>query len=183
MDRLTDAERILAWKAAWHPSFAGIAIIDRNFTFRSVNPQFCKLLKVTPAELIGSRFQDVTHPEVRKKDEENAKMLINGLADFYLLRKKYLFSDGRTVEVVLMVSRAPQSQDGEFQFFVSRIMLDEDGELMRYKSQESESQLYSRMSMSAVVAFYQKHGKTLLIVGGLCFGVFLTGLKYFGVIN
>lgn len=129
LDSLNNQERILAWKASWHPSFDGIAIINPDFTFRSVNPQFCKLLGVSPADLINQRFQDVTHPDLRRIDEENAKLLIKGAIDFYILPKKYLFQNGHQVAVILMMTRVPYSADGVFQFFLSRIMLDENGAL------------------------------------------------------
>ena len=65
MDGLTDEERVLAWGASWDPSFDGVAIVDKDFTFRSVNPQFCQIVGVSPAELIGKRFQDITPPRDR----------------------------------------------------------------------------------------------------------------------
>ena len=126
MDELTDEERILAWKSSWDPSFAGCAIVNSDFTFRSANPQFCKLLGVTPAELLDERFQDVTHPASRKIDEKNAKLVIEGKIDFYLLKKSYLFENAREVKVVLLVTRVPIGKK-PFRFFLSRIMLNEEG--------------------------------------------------------
>ena len=146
MDRLNDEERALAWKASWHPSFSGVAIVNKDFTFRSANPQFCKLLGVTPADLIGHRFQDITPPNIRELDEKNAQMVIDGYIDFYLLPKSYEFARGERVDVVLLVTRAPLSSEGDFQFFVSRIMLDEGGGLL---SAHTEKELHSP-------AFYQK---------------------------
>lgn len=167
MDRLTDEERVLAWKASWHPSFAGVAIVNKDFTFRSVNPQFCKLLGVTPADLIGLRFQDVTAPSIRALDERNAKLVIAGVIDFYILPKKYCFPDGREVEVVLLVTRAPASTEGEFQFFLSRIMLDERGELL--KPHEAEALFVSEQSFptqtKTVVDFMMKYGTWLAALG------------------
>lgn len=164
MDRLTDEERVLAWKASWHPSFAGIAIVNEDFTFHSVNPQFCKLLEVSPAELIGQRFQDITPVGIKELDEKNAKLLMDGLIDFYLLPKKYQFSDGRIREVVLLVTRAPQADEGDFQFFVSRILLDEQGELVKIHS-KSSSHTLSQKSISSAADFVMKYGKLLIAIG------------------
>lgn len=166
MDRLTNEERILAWKASWHPSFAGIAIVNKDFTFRSVNPQFCKLLEVSPAELIGQRFQDITPPGIKELDEKNSQLLIDGLVDFYLLPKKYQFSDGREREVVLLVTRAPAADEGAFQFFVSRILLDECGELVRIHNHTSSTSLTASPKLMTMVAdFVMKYGKTLIATG------------------
>lgn len=167
MDRLSDEERVLAWKASWHPSFDGVAIVNKDFTFRSVNPQFCKLLGVTPADLIGTAFQDITAPSIKKLEEKNAKLVISGVIDFYILPKKYCFFDGREVEVVLLVTRAPASAEGEFQFFVSRIMLDEKGELLKPHEAPGAPDLQQSFPKSAgsVVNFMMKYGSWLAALG------------------
>lgn len=169
-DGLTDEERILAWKAAWNPSFDGIAIVEEDFSFRSVNPQFCKLLGVTPAELIGHKFQDITPLSIRKLDMENANMVKNGLIDFYILPKKYQFSSGHEVEVIMLVTRAPPTHLGELSFFVCRVMLDENGDLIKAHELETlESASHYPSQILKVVAFIAQHGKT--IIGfGLAFG-------------
>lgn len=173
MDNLTDEERALAWSASWHPSFDGKAIVNRDFTFRSANPQFCKLLGVTPAELVGNTFQDITPIGIRELDEKNARLLIDGKADFYVLPKKYQFAGGRTVSVVLLATRAPSSELGEFQFFLSRIMLDEDGELVsgedlidqRQKNPPSGSDVSFPVLTGRAADFWMKYGKFLITIG------------------
>ena len=174
MDRLSDEERILAWKASWHPSFAGMAIINKDFTFRSANPQFCKLLGVTPADLIGQRFQDVTPPNIRELDEKNAQMVIDGYIDFYLLPKTYEFRNGNKKDVVLLVTRAPLSSEGEFQFFVSRIMLDEKGELLMAHTEEGlDSGTSSPSLWGSTVDFLLKYAKVAMIIGTILGGILL----------
>lgn len=175
VDKLTDEERILAWKASWHPSFDGVAIVNQDGTFRSVNPQFCKLLGVTPAELIGHRFQDLTPPSIRKLDLENAELVKKGAIDFYLLPKKYQFAS-HEVDVVLLVTRAPPSSVGDFRFFVSRIMLDEKGALLTAHDEDrSGSVIDYPTSISSVVEFVLKYGK-ILITAGLVLGAFVLSL-------
>lgn len=124
MDGLTNEERALAWTSCWQPSFDGWAIINKDFTYRAVNPQFCEILGVTPAQLVGQRFQDITPPGIRKLDEANAQLVMNGVMDFYILPKVYDFGDGHTRNVIMLMTRVPKSADGSFRFFVSRIMLD-----------------------------------------------------------
>ena len=174
MDKLTDEERILAWKASWHPSFSGKAIVDKDFTFRSVNPQFCKLLGVTPAELIGSRFQDVTPPGVRELDQKNAELVAKGDIDFYMIPKRYQFSDRRVVDVVLLVNRAPSAENGDFQFFLSQIMLDENGKLLKMKKKELGQQPTFPKSMKKVVDFMMKYGTWMAGIGTIIATILLT---------
>lgn len=165
MDRLTKEERARAWAASWHPSFVGMAIVNRDFTFRSVNPQFCKLLGVTPADLIGRRFQDITPPGVKELDEKNAEMVINGLIDFYLLPKRYEFSGGQKVDIILLVTGV-FDENRNFLFFVSRIMLDENGELFTpIKKDVSRSEQFYQQQMRGAVAFLAKYSKWFLAIG------------------
>jgi PAS domain S-box-containing protein len=124
MDGLNEAERALAWAASWNPSFDGIAIVNKDFTFRSVNSQFCILLGASPAELLGQRFQDITPPEIRRIDEANAKLVMTGAIDSYLLPKSFNFGNGKIAHVVLLV-KGVYSPSKEFLFFISRIMKDE----------------------------------------------------------
>lgn len=184
MDRLTDEERILAWKASWHPSFVGMAIVNKDFTFRSANPQFCKLLGATPADLIGQRFQDITPQKIRELDQKNAQMVIDGFIDFYLLPKTYEFPNGNKVDVVLLVTRAPLSNEGEFQFFVSRIMLDEKGALLSAQTETiSQSQPYSPKWTETAADFLLKNTKIFIAIGTaiaaawLGFTEFIKGIK------
>lgn len=126
VDGLTEEERALAWISAWHPSFDGVAIVEKDGTFRSVNPQFAELLGVTPGELIGNKFQDITPNPVRKLDEKNAQMVADGVIGYYIMSKTYDFGEGHTVDVHLLVTRVPKETVKPFKFFVSRIMTNED---------------------------------------------------------
>lgn len=122
MDGLNETERALAWAASWHPSLVGTAIINENLTFRSVNPEFCDILGVTPAELIGNSFADITPQPVKALDLKNAELVKKGVIESYLLHKSYEFGSGRRVDFVLLVNGV-YSKDGDFQFYVSRIIL------------------------------------------------------------
>ena len=95
--------------------------MNRDFEFTAVNPQFCDILGVTPAELLGKRFTDVTPISVRELDARNANLVIQGKIPSYLLPKSYEFSDGTKTEVVLLVVGV-YSETKDFLFFVSRIM-------------------------------------------------------------
>lgn len=129
MDGLTECtcEKALSWNASWEPSFDGVAIVNSDFTFRGVNPQFCKIVGVSPAELIGKSFADITPQPVRGIDVKNATLVMQGNIRSYLLPKTYEFYNGRRVKVQLLVVGVYDvtSPLKEFQFFVSRIMLDE----------------------------------------------------------
>ena len=123
-DKLDFTERALAWKAIWNPSFVGMGIIDRDYTFRSVNSQFCEILGVSPAELIGKKFTDLTPQPMRDLDVLNAGLIREGSSPSYLLPSCYELSNGRRVYfLLLMVGVCDVNQD--FLFYVARIIKNE----------------------------------------------------------
>lgn len=108
-------------KAAWNPSLDGWAIVDTNNVFLHVNPQFCEICGVTPAQLIGQNFQDVTAAHIRKLDVDNAQLVRKGIISHYLIDKEYRFSETHHVNVTLLVVGV-YNQKNEFLFFLSRIV-------------------------------------------------------------
>lgn len=178
----------MAWKAGWNPSFDGWAIVNQDFTFRSVNPQFCELLGVTPAQLVGQRFQDITATEMRKLDEANAMLVMQGAMDFYVMRKTYDFGGGNRRNVVLLVCRVPKSGDGVFRFFLSRIML--DAELPSIPSQEQDSTplpIISPLPSSTgdsgnILKFFAEFHKPLIIIGTVAAAFVVALLKLIGIL-
>lgn len=166
VDGLTNEESILAWRAHWHPSFVGIAIVNEDFTFRSANPQFCKLLGVSPADLINKKFQDITPPGIKELDMKNSELAKAGLVPFYFLPKSYEFADGREVKVMLLVVPVHCPNTKEFRFFVSRIMLDQgSGSLTGHIEEISSSEQSFQRSIGSVVDFMMKYGKWLAAIG------------------
>lgn len=142
-DGLTDEERVLAWKASWNPSFVGTAIVNTDFTFRSVNDQWCEFFGVTAAEFIGKSFSDITPQPIRALDEANAKLLMEGKAISYMLPKCYELSDGRRQDFLLLVVGVYHQESKDFLFFVSRIMS---------MQEDSESASQSRKQISSLFA-------------------------------
>lgn len=173
MDGLDEEERALAWAVSWNPSFSGIAIVNRDFTFRSVNQQFCKILGVTPAELIGVHFQDITPPAIRKLDEDNARLVIKGTITNYILPKSFEFPNGKKVDVTLLVTGVYQG--GKFLFFVYRIVqmspLSSQGSTPPY----SIYQTPTGASSKGVTQWLKKHYGKILTGVGLLIGALLKG--------
>lgn len=122
MDGLTNEERIHAWLADWNPSFAGKAIVNPDFTFRAVNQQFCKIVGVTPAELVGNKFTDLTPEPLKSVDQKNAMLVRKGVIQSYLLPKTYEFFNGHRADVTLLVNGVYHPDTRDFMFFVSTIL-------------------------------------------------------------
>lgn len=170
MDRLTEEQRAIAWEVSWHPSFEGTAIINKDFTFHSVNPQFCAIVGASPAELIGKRFQDITPPPIKEIDENNAKLVMAGIIESYLLNKTYEFSSGSTVSVVLLV-RGAYSAEKEFLFFVSKIMLDTEKQVSHTLNPEPQS----------LTDFVTSKSKAIAVIGTVIAATIAGVIKALGV--
>jgi PAS domain S-box-containing protein len=141
VDELTNEERALAWLTSWHPSFDGVAIVNPDFTFRSVNPQFCEIVGVSPAEIIGNSFKDLTPEPIKTLDIKNANLVKQGIIPNYTLPKTYEFASGRRVDVILLVRGVFDPQTSEFLFFVSSIMGSESPINAEFHSQEPQGLL------------------------------------------
>lgn len=171
MEGLSEHEKALAFAASWHPSFDGWAIVSKEFRFVYVNPQFCRIVGVSPAELIGEKFQDITPNPIKKLDEKNAQLVIDGVIPSYLLPKVYEFSSGKMVNVVLLVNGV-YDKDGEFQFFLSRIMLDDE------KLQLPLHASLQKKSEKSLLEFIKENGKVFVGIGGVVGGILIALLKY-----
>lgn len=121
-DGLDQLERACSWQACWDPSFAGIAIVNADLTFRSVNDQFCQICGVTAAEFIGKSFCDITPQPIRDLDVANAKLVMDGKRKSYMMDKDYEFQSGKKVAITLLVVGVYHPKSGNFLHFVSRIM-------------------------------------------------------------
>ena len=67
--------------------------------FLRVNKKFCAITGFSPAELVGRRFSDITHPDDRDQDWEVFARAVRGETPDYRSSKRYLRKDGTVVWV------------------------------------------------------------------------------------
>lgn len=82
----------------------GIAEADLEGRLISANERFCSQLGYTPAELLGRRTSDFTHPDDVEKSRADFSRLTAGEIEFYSAEKRYLHKQGGVVWVALTVS-------------------------------------------------------------------------------
>ena len=122
MDGLDDLQRQLAWSVMWDMTFAGKAILEKDLSFRAVNRQFCRMLNVSPAEIMAHRFCDIMDPQNRKTDIENAKLIVDRVIESYVLQRNYTKDNGDQVEVVTITAGVYDPESGDLLFFVLHMM-------------------------------------------------------------
>jgi PAS domain S-box-containing protein len=115
-DRIRDMER--RFRAIFEGGPVGIALLDREGRYLSVNPVRQRMLGYTEDELRGRHYLDVTHPEDIEMDQqinEEAKRLGR---DQYQLEKRFVRSSGETVWSRITVATV-RDETGAHEYSVS----------------------------------------------------------------
>lgn len=68
----------------------GFAIVDLDGKFLCVNYAYCKILNTTWRDIVGTTFQEWTHPKDLETDQAAAKELADGIAMSYGMFKTYV---------------------------------------------------------------------------------------------
>jgi PAS domain S-box-containing protein len=88
----------------------GMSLYDPNGHFIQVNPALCEILGRSEEELLGTTFQEVTHPDDVETSVEHVQRLLNGETSGYQLEKRYLHADGYPVWASISVSLMKDSE-------------------------------------------------------------------------
>jgi two-component system sensor histidine kinase EvgS len=109
------AERIRnekRFKTIFEQAAMGVSEIDtKTGCFIHVNQRYADIVGMTPAEMLETDFQSITHPDDIDGDLNQLALLINGEIKEFSIEKRYIRKDGSHVWVNLTVS--PLWQPGE----------------------------------------------------------------------
>ena len=97
-------------------SLVMVTHLDLEGRWLKVPPTLCALLGYTEAELLGHRFNDVTHPEDIEADWSQCLRLIRGEIKSFDLEKRYIRKDGGIVWVYINCSVVTDAQDKPVHF-------------------------------------------------------------------
>ncbi len=93
------------FSASFCSSGVGQAQVDpHSGRYLRVNPKFCEIAGYSEEELLGMRFQDLTHPEDRSDDDADHGRMVRGEAPAVSREKRYLRKDGEVVWVSVNAS-------------------------------------------------------------------------------
>lgn len=81
----------------------GMAIVDLDYRFASVNGALCRMLGYAEQELTGLAFPEITHPEDIEKDLQLSAKLFNGEIPYFHLGKRYVKKNGDVLWIALTV--------------------------------------------------------------------------------
>jgi len=97
-----------------------MALVAPDGRFLRVNHSLCRMLGYSNQELLGIRFQRITHPADLGADEENVRQLLSGERETYQMEKRYLHKSGEAVWILLSVSLV-KDEEGRPVHFISQI--------------------------------------------------------------
>lgn len=127
--RDVDAEHVAAeqlaaseqqFRGAMQAASIGMCLVAPNGGFLAVNPALCELLGRDEKVLTSCTWQELTHPDDVRDDEDLVRSMLEGKRDTYRLLKRYLRPDGTVIWGDLSVS-CVRDADGTVRHFVSQI--------------------------------------------------------------
>ena len=106
------------FRATFEQAAVGIAHVDLDGRWLTVNQRLCEILDYPCNELLRKTFQDITHPDDLAADLDNLKALLTGDIAHYQMDKRYFRSNGSIVWITLTVALVRKA-DGTPDYFVS----------------------------------------------------------------
>lgn len=108
-------------KNLWEHSMVGLAIVEEDGTFLSVNPALCKIVGYSEYELQQKKWQEITHPsDINADNKMSEQVILNNDTNSYEMSKRYITKTGNIVWVLLKVVKITK-EDGSFAFFLSQV--------------------------------------------------------------
>jgi PAS domain S-box-containing protein len=101
----------------------GAGQLDTEGRFIRVNPAFCGMVGLTAEHLVGRSFLDITHPDDRSTNELRYAEIMRGEAQQYIVRKRFVTSDGHTVRAHVS-GNLVRDQDGLPQYAIAIVVPD-----------------------------------------------------------
>ena len=137
------------FRGAFESSAIGMALVGPDGTFLEVNPSLCELVGYTDTELVGSTFQQITHPDDLESDLVQVGLMLAGEISTYRMEKRYLHRDGHIVWILLSVSLV-RDAEGEPVHFVSQIEDISERKRAEQDRERLETELRHAQKMEAI---------------------------------
>ena len=88
------------FRAMFETASVGMAQCDpETAQWLRVNRKMCQITGYSPAEMLGMKVSDITHPDDRQKDAEEFRRVVAGEVPDYRMEKRYLRKDGTVIWV------------------------------------------------------------------------------------
>ena len=108
------------FRTAFESAPEGMALIDEQRRFVSVNKRLCEILGYSKNELLGKSFNRFTHPDDRQSGRDRWHQIIEKNFDKNRAEKRYIHKNGNIVWVQISNS-AIRDEQGEVEYVLSHI--------------------------------------------------------------
>ena len=105
------------YRATFDQAAVGMNYVSIDGRFLRVNPRYCELLGYSQEELLRLRFQEITHPDDLRGENERVAALLSEKSGTTSYNKRYIRRDGSLVWLHVTVSLL-RSESGEPLHFV-----------------------------------------------------------------
>lgn len=151
------------FKSAFDYAAIGMALVGIDGSWLKVNRSLCEILGYSEQELLGMKFQQITHLEDLEADLNYVKQLIRGEIRSYEMEKRYIHKRGHLVWVLISVSMCVSSE-GKPLYLIAQIQNISMRKQAQEALQESQGRLQAILdNATAIISLKDTKGRYLLI--------------------
>ncbi|MGO9118406.1 MAG: PAS domain S-box protein [Desulfomonilaceae bacterium] len=127
----------------------GVAILDLDYRWVSVNAKLCEMVGYTEQELTKLTFVDITHPDDIEADIEQSNKLLFGQIPEHKMVKRYIKKNGETLWIGL-TGTLIRDEQGEPIYFLAMIEDLTDRKKAEEERERLRRQLLQAQKMEAI---------------------------------
>lgn len=101
--RVREAEIETRFRIYFERSMVGMAVVNPDRSWRTVNPALCQIMGYPEERLLATHVQDLTHPDDASLSDSYYQRVMAGELDDFELTKRYIRGDGRTIDTFITV--------------------------------------------------------------------------------
>jgi len=145
------------FEAAFHAAAIGKAIVAVTGHIVEANEAFAEMLGYPPETLRGMHFADFTHPHDIQADLHLFEAVMNGERASYQLEKRYLHSNGTTIDVLLSATLV-REEDGTPIQFISEIVDLTERNRVGIELEQANAKLRKQVITDHLTGVYNRRG-------------------------